>query len=299
MDISDIISMLRKKYEQSYGFAVFDLAGKEEADRLVVCGTVLTENQKAELFSELKKFSEKEIEDDVRVLSDPESEGIGWAIVAVPIADQKSRFVSNKIINEKIRKRIRASQLKEGDVLRVLFQKEDQILGQSGDMTIGWTDIRDVKMGDETARKKWQKGIAARSGELVAVGKPKGKLIREAERFLGVKYVLGARSEEAIDCSALMQLVYKRALDVILPRHSWDQKKMGVAVELFEAETGDLIFMINKKTGIRHVGMLEVLSDGKNIIHASRSMGGVVRQDMKRVLEEYTVAEIRRIARSD
>jgi lipoprotein Spr len=292
MDIPDIIEGLRKKYEQSYGFAVFDLETEEKDDGIVVRGKVLTQNQKAEALLELRKASDKKIEEDIQVLSDPASQEAGWALVTAATADQKSRFVPNAIINEKIRKRICASQLRRGDVVRVLYAKEDQILVQSGDLTLGWLDLRGVEMKDGALRERWLCGMPAIRGSLIPIEVPVERLISEAERFLGVRYSLGAKSEEAIDCSGFTQSVYKGAFGIILPKHSWDQKEAGVAVDLPEAETGDLIFLINKAKGTKHVGIWE---EPGNILHASFSAGKVVRQKAGEVLEEYDLAEIRRI----
>lgn len=292
MDIPDIIDSLRKKYEQSYGFAVFDLEAEEKDGRIVVRGEVLTENQKAQVVSELEKASGKRVEDDIRVLSNPYSEGIGWAVVTAAVADMKSRFVSNNILNEKILRRICASQLKKEEIVRVLLRKEDQVLGQSGDMTLGWIDLRDVKMNDGNLREEWLNGTPARRGELISVEGPAERLISEAERFLGIRYSLGAKSEDAIDCSGFTQLAYKGAFGIILPKHSWDQKEMGVAVDLPEVGTGDLVFLINKAKGTKHVGIWE---EPGNIIHASFLAGKVIRQKAEEVLEEYDLVEIRRI----
>ncbi len=294
-DIQDAISSLRKRYEQSYGFAVFDLEAEEKADRIVVRGKVLTRGQKAEAVSEMEKIAGKqgkEMEEDIRVLSDPASGEIGWAAVSAAVADQKSRFVSNKIINERIRKRICASQLKKGDVIRVLCVKEDQLLGQSGDLTLGWTDLGDVEMKDGALRERWPAGTFAKSGELLFAEEPAEKIIAQAEKFLGVRYALGAKSEEAIDCSGFTQSVYKGALNIILPKHSWDQKKMGVPVDFSEAETGDLVFLINKQKGTKHVGIWEKPG---NIIHASSLAGRVVRQNAEEAFGNYEAVEIRRI----
>ncbi|MCK4891366.1 MAG: C40 family peptidase, partial [Candidatus Pacebacteria bacterium] len=57
-------------------------------------------------------------------------------------------------------------------------------------------------------------------------------VIKEAEKYLGAKYVLGGKSKKGIDCSGLVQVAYKNSLNIILPKHSWDQKKMGKKVKL-------------------------------------------------------------------
>lgn len=292
MDISGVIDNLRKKYEQSYGFAVFDLEATEKAGEVNVCGRVLTFNQKAEVLAGLRKASGKEIREDIQVLADPAAAEIGWAEVTADTADQKSRFVSNSVINEKIRRRICTSQLRGGEVVRVLFEKEDQLLGQSGDLTLGWIDRKDVAMKDAALKERWRGGVMALAGELVFVSEPAEKLIAEAEKLMGTKYALGAKSEEAIDCSGFTQSVYRDTFGIVLPRHSWDQKEMGVGVAPEEAETGDLVFMTHQEKGTKHVGIWE---EPGNILHASRAAGKVVRQSAAEVFARYDCVAIRRI----
>lgn len=296
-DIQSIISDLRKQHEQSYGFAVFDLDWEENEDSLIVGGEVLTEKQREEIISELGKVCGKKIEDKIRVLSDPSGKEIGWARVKKDIADMKSRFVSSAVMNDKILKRVRSSQAAKGEALRVLLQKENQVLVQSGDLALGWVDLADVTLEKDSLKGEWRSAFVAKSGELIPVAFSEKEFIKEAEKFLGVKYVLGAKSEAAIDCSGFTQLVFRNAFDVILSRHSWDQKKMGIVIELEKAQTGDLVFMINKNTNTKHVGIWEKMENESDIIHASFTDGKVVKQKPDEVFEKYKLVEVRRIVK--
>ena len=298
-DIQNIILGLRKKYEQSYGFAAFDLDWKENEDSITVSGEVLTEKQREETISEIGKVCDKKIEDRIQVLSDPDGEAIGWVRVKKDIADMKSRFVSSAVMNDKILKRVRASQAVKGEVLRVLLRQDDQILAQSDDLALGWVDLADVTLEEISLKEEWRSALVAKSGELIDMTFSEKEFIAEAENFLGVKYVLGAKSEAAIDCSGFAQLVFRNAFDVILPRHSWDQKKMGIVVDLEKAQTGDLVFMINKNTNTKHVGIWEKTENESDIIHASFSEGKVVRQKSDEVFEKYKLVEVRRIVRNN
>lgn len=290
-----ILSLLRGKYEQAYGFAVFDLDIIEKDSYLKVSGKVLTENQKAQAMEELVRAYGKNIKDDIRVLSDIKTEELGWAIVKAKFADLRSRFVESRLLNDKICVRTRASQAARGEILRIVFKKEDQLLVQTSDLTLGWIRRKEVTVKRESMRKEWQKGIFAQSGRLILLSGSRGDLITEAENFLGVKYVLGGRSEEGIDCSALTQLAYKNAFDIILPRHSWNQKNVGEEVKIGEALSGDLIFMLNRQLGSKHVGILKISGEEKEIIHASSIERKVVRQDIEEVFKYYEPVEARRI----
>ena len=290
---------LRREYERKYGFAVFALKFKEGGDRIVVSGEVLTGNQKHDVELAVAEASGKKVENRIKTLCDVSGRTSGWARVKREIVELKSRFVDSAVMNGKILKRIRCSQASKGEVLRIIYKKDDQLLVQSGDLTLGWVDRRDVVVKKESLRREWQKGIMAAPDSLIAIRVPREDVVRAAETYLGVPYVLGAKSEAAIDCSGLTQLAYREAFGIILPRHSWDQKRMGVTVSLEDAQTGDLVFMNNGETDVRHVGIFERTPDGNNIIHASLSNGGVVRQSAEEVLRRYKLAEVRRIIRTD
>jgi cell wall-associated NlpC family hydrolase len=68
------------------------------------------------------------------------------------------------------------------------------------------------------------------------------ELIADAKRYLGVPYVWGGTNPATgLDCSGLTQLVYGQ-VGVDLPRVSWEQAKVGTAVDgLANAKPGDLL----------------------------------------------------------
>lgn len=90
------------------------------------------------------------------------------------------------------------------------------------------------------------------------------RLIQKASGFLGVRYRLGGNSKRGIDCSALVQNVY-RSFNVNLPRVARDQSKVGVEVDIDELAKGDLIFF-NTNRYLGHVG---IYIGNNEFIHAS------------------------------
>ena len=113
---------------------------------------------------------------DLKILSNAsEKNEIGWAIVKMKIADLKLKFVSNKILNNKILKRIRCSQAFQGEVLRVLFRKSDQLLVQQNDLTLGWINRNEVILKRRSLygnlHKKWASGNFALKGRLIKINK--------------------------------------------------------------------------------------------------------------------------------
>jgi cell wall-associated NlpC family hydrolase len=86
-------------------------------------------------------------------------------------------------------------------------------------------------------------------------------VVADAEKYIGVPYVLGGESTRGMDCSGLVQQTYKD-LGITLPRLVHQQKTMGTAVpSLAQAQPGDLIVF----KGGGHVAIYE----GNNtVIHA-------------------------------
>lgn len=91
-------------------------------------------------------------------------------------------------------------------------------------------------------------------------------LVETAKKFINVPYLWGGRSYFGIDCSALVQLVYK-IHGIALPRDADKQAELGIARDFVEeSEPGDLAFFEDSEGKIVHVGL--VLSPFE-IIHAS------------------------------
>jgi len=91
-------------------------------------------------------------------------------------------------------------------------------------------------------------------------------LVGTAKLFLNSPYFWGGRSPSGIDCSGLVQVVFK-IHGIQLNRDASYQAQQGETLNLFsEAETGDLAFFDNEEGNITHVGI--VAGEGK-IIHSS------------------------------
>jgi cell wall-associated NlpC family hydrolase len=95
---------------------------------------------------------------------------------------------------------------------------------------------------------------------------------KTALQYLNAPYLWGGRSLFGIDCSGLVQNVFK-INGINLNRDASIQSQKGETLNLIiEAAPGDLVFFDNEEGEIIHVGI--ILADGK-IIHAS----GCVRID--------------------
>lgn len=119
---------------------------------------------------------------------------------------------------------------------------------------------------------------AARGGTYVAAKLDSGPvsggedLVKRAREMLGVRYVYGASSRHATDCSGLTSLSYRSA-GLKIPRTSREQSSIGRAVHKSDLKAGDLVFFkTGRSSRINHVGIYE--GNGK-FIHASSADGRV------------------------
>lgn len=82
-------------------------------------------------------------------------------------------------------------------------------------------------------------------------------VVAEARKYVGVPYVWGGTSPTGVDCSGLVQLVYKN-LGIDLPRVSYQQAEAGEPVaSMAEAKPGDLIAWDNssRNNGVDHIAI--------------------------------------------
>ena len=80
-------------------------------------------------------------------------------------------------------------------------------------------------------------------------------VVQAAQRWLGVPYVFGGCSAVGVDCSCLVQLVF-RGLGINLPRTAAEQFAASARVAREALQPGDLVFFANTYLpGISHVGI--------------------------------------------
>jgi len=91
-----------------------------------------------------------------------------------------------------------------------------------------------------------------------------GQIIELSLRFLNSPYLWGGKSTLGIDCSGLIQNVF-RCVGMNLPRDAYEQEEHGIEITYHERKPGDLVYFINAKGKVHHVG---ILVSETEIIHA-------------------------------
>lgn len=96
------------------------------------------------------------------------------------------------------------------------------------------------------------------------------KIVKEARKWLGTKYVYGGKTRKGTDCSGMVMVVYEQVTGIKLPRDSHSQQAFTEHIKRRDLTPGDLVFFASKAGGSRigHVGIY--IGQGQ-FIHASSS----------------------------
>ena len=95
------------------------------------------------------------------------------------------------------------------------------------------------------------------------------KLFLSYEKWLGTNYCYGGVDKNGVDCSALVQSIYKEAFNIKIPRTTKAQIKIGKRVSKKDLKEGDLLFF---KTSYKTLHSAIYLERGE-FIHASSKHG--------------------------
>ncbi|MBB4080187.1 cell wall-associated NlpC family hydrolase [Lewinella aquimaris] len=109
----------------------------------------------------------------------------------------------------------------------------------------------------------------------------RGKLITEAERFIGVRYKYGGNNpREGFDCSGFVKYLYNdQGLDI--HRVSRDQARQGTQINASAAKPGDLVFYRRgANQPVFHVSMVVATGPGEIWVIHPTSSRGVIRENI-------------------
>jgi len=102
-------------------------------------------------------------------------------------------------------------------------------------------------------------------GNKTSEQKPKSEILKTAFMYMNTPYLWGGKTPFGIDCSGLVQMVYKLKGYAILRDANQQATQGEVLTFIEEAEPGDLVFFDNENGEITHVG---ILMNNNYIIHA-------------------------------
>jgi lipoprotein Spr len=86
------------------------------------------------------------------------------------------------------------------------------------------------------------------------IGELRDKIVSSVLCWEGIKYKWGGQTKAGVDCSGLVQRVY-RDYGFELPRTSYEQFRVGVGIPRAKLEPGDLVFFNTNGAGASHVGI--------------------------------------------
>ncbi|MDY3548609.1 C40 family peptidase [Riemerella anatipestifer] len=116
------------------------------------------------------------------------------------------------------------------------------------------------------------------SGNSEVVTKEARKIIKTAEKYLGVPYKYAGNTSLGFDCSGLVSKVFIEN-NKTLPRRSTDQALEGSSISVKEIKAGDLVFFATMGgSKVSHVGIVHTIETSGEIkfIHASTSKGVII-----------------------
>ncbi len=291
--IAEEIERCRQRIAARYADPIFEVAVHEGEGRLRLSGTLFSPREHRQLLQCLEaRFGSPLaalLDDGIEILIDRDrrlSRFLGWGEGIEPVlpvhADRLGRRLATELHPE------------DGPV-KVILRKGDGLFVQAADLTLGWVEAKRLRWVVPQA-DPWG-GIARAAPERYeTISKERfATLLATLEGWLGTPYRLGGRTRAGIDCSALIQLAF-REIGLLLPRHSRDQRSLGIRVPREALGPGDLLFVRPTGKDISHVALVTAGRAGsERVVHAARGRGGVIAEAGESFWPRYRLSAIRRI----
>jgi hypothetical protein len=133
----------------------------------------------------------------------------------------------------------------------------------------------------------WLEGIGpfCTAPRIVQIGNISSNIHVSVNSYLGLPYKLGGTTRKGIDCSGLVQRVYRDVFGIMLPRNSANQLRFAGYTSRQPTNSGDLVFTKTRSDGSYHVGIVQRWNKRKvSVIHASSTRGCVVEDSLDEFL---------------
>jgi cell wall-associated NlpC family hydrolase len=118
-----------------------------------------------------------------------------------------------------------------------------------------------------------------------------GELVQRAHGHLGEPYRYGGLSARGWDCSGFVRMMYKKSLDIELPRTARDMYLGAFPVPLSRGKAGDLVFF---NINARKPSQVGIYLGHEQFIHVSKAEGVVVSSLMENYYARHFIG-LRRI----
>ena len=103
-------------------------------------------------------------------------------------------------------------------------------------------------------------------------------LVLKGLELVGINYRFGGTDPDSgLDCSGFVQVVFKDAVGLLLPRTAHEQSEVGNVIDKNELKAGDLVFFNTMRRAFSHVGIY--LGDNR-FLHAPRTGAEIRVEDM-------------------
>jgi cell wall-associated NlpC family hydrolase len=117
------------------------------------------------------------------------------------------------------------------------------------------------------------------AGAPAAAAEPAREAALMALGLVGTPYAARGNSPNTgFDCSGLVAYVYARALQLRLPRNTFDLSRVGAPVRATDLQPGDLVFYNTQGRPFSHVG---IYLGEMRFVHAPSSGGAVRTENMR------------------
>jgi cell wall-associated NlpC family hydrolase len=157
--------------------------------------------------------------------------------------------------------------------VQLLAHAADSRLVRGPDGTVGWITDPPLARGARPGNAGLRRGTRAWS--------------TAARSFLGTPYKQGGTTRAGLDCSGLVQRLYREVYGVILPRHSRQQFER-LRVRPWPCHAGEVVSIDGRADGTHHVGIAVLTRGIWSVIHASSTRARVVEDP----LEPYRTARM-------
>lgn len=179
--------------------------------------------------------------------------------------------------------------------LRHFIDLGARALVQLPDGTVGWT-AKNSLLPLQPAGDPWADLLRARPGESMSVHAVVEDLLQPARSRLGRPYLWGGNTEEAADCSGLVQSIVFRASGLLLPKNTRDQRALGLRVSASGIQPGDLVFVRGRERNLGHVGLAlpSLQGSGVSVVHSCLTMNRVMEEPLDEFITRYRFTGARR-----